>query len=78
MPRKKRKKIELTKESVQDLFQEVYDDTYNLRAQINTMFRKWEAKAKDEGDIAGFGDQIVKLINAQAKNQDQKIMILKL
>jgi len=38
---------------------------------------KWELKIKDNGEIMALGDTIVKLIAAEAKNQDQKIMLLK-
>lgn len=41
------------------------------------MFTKWELRVKEGGEIAAIGDQIVKLIAAEAKNQDQKIMLLK-
>ena len=41
------------------------------------MFTKWEQKVKEEGNIAAIGDQIVKLIAAEAKNQDQKIILLR-
>jgi len=36
-----------------------------------------EVKVKEEGNIAAMGDQIVKLIAQEAKNTDQKIMLLK-
>ena len=77
MPRPKRKKIELNEEGVNNLLQEIYNDSHNIRAQIKRLYTKWETKAKEEGHIAAFGDQIVKLIAAEAKNQDQKIMLLK-
>jgi hypothetical protein len=41
------------------------------------LFTKWEQKVKEGGEIAAIGDQIVKLIAAEAKNQDQKIMLLR-
>lgn len=77
MARPKRKKIEFTEESLNELFQEVYNDSFNIKSKINRLFIQWEAKIKDEGSIAGLGDQITNLIKAEAKNQDQKIMILK-
>ncbi len=77
MARPKRKKIHFTKESVNNLFQEIYDDNHNIKAQITRLFTKWETRIKEDGNIAAIGDQVVKLIIAQAKNQDQKIMILK-
>lgn len=77
MARPKRKKIEFTEDSVNNLLQEIYDESHNQKAKITRLFTKWEQKVKEEGNIAAIGDQIVKLIAAEAKNQDQKIMILR-
>ena len=78
MPRKKRKKIQFNEDSVNEYMQEVYDDSFRLSSKINILFSKWEAKIKDGGEIAALGDSIVKLIAAMAKNQDQKLQILKI
>jgi len=75
--RPKRKKLEFTEESVNMLLQEIYDESHNIKAKITRLFTKWETKVKEEGNIAAIGDQIVKLIAAEAKNQDQKIMLLR-
>ena len=72
-----RKKLRFDEESVNDLLQEIYNDSHNIRAKIARLFTKWEQKVKEGGEIAAIGDQIVKLITAEAKNQDQKIMLLK-
>lgn len=77
MARPQRKKLKFDEESVNKLLQEIYDDTHNIRASIKRLFTKWETKIKEGGEIAALGDQVVKLINAEAKNQDQKIMLLK-
>lgn len=77
MARPTRKKLKFDEDSVNKLLQEIYDDTHNIRAQIKRLFTKWETKIKEGGEIAALGDQVVKLINAEAKNQDQKIMLLK-
>lgn len=77
MARIKRKKLEFTEDSVNEFMQEIYNDTHNIRAKINRLFTKWEARVKEGGEIQAIGDQIVKLIAAEAKNQDQKIMLLK-
>ena len=77
MARPKRKKLEFTEVSVNNLLQEIYDESHNQKAKITRLFTKWEQKVKEEGNIAAIGDQIVKLIAAEAKNQDQKIMILR-
>jgi hypothetical protein len=42
------------------------------------LFTKWEQKVKEGGEIAAIGDQIVKLLGAEAKNQDHKLILLKL
>lgn len=77
MPRPKRKKLDFTEESVNKLLQEIYDESHNQKAKITRLFTKWEQKVKEGGEIAAIGDQIVKLISAEAKNQDQKIMLLR-
>ena len=77
MARPKRKQIEFTEESVNDLLQEIYIDSHNQKAKINRLFTKWETKVKENGEVAAIGDQIVKLIAAEAKNVDQKIVLLR-
>jgi hypothetical protein len=77
MPRPIRKKLEFNEVSVNKLLQEIYDESHNIKAKITRLFNKWETKVKESGEIAAIGDQIVKLISAEAKNQDQKIMLLK-
>jgi hypothetical protein len=77
MPRPQRKRLKFDEESVNKLLQEIYDESHNQKAKITRLFTKWEQKVKEGGEIAAIGDQIVKLIAAEAKNQDQKIMLLK-
>jgi len=77
MPRIKRKQIKFDEESANNLLQEIYNDSHNIRAKITMLFRKWEKYIDDESKIAVLGEQIVKLIQAEAKNQDQKILLLK-
>jgi len=77
MARPTRKKLTFDEESVNKLLQEIYDESHNIKAKIARLFSKWEVKIKDNAEIAVIGDQIVKLIAAEAKNQDQKIMLLK-
>jgi hypothetical protein len=76
-PRPTRKKLKFDEDSVNKLLQEIYDESCNVKAKIIRLFTKWELKVKEGGEIAAIGDQIVKLIAAEAKNQDQKIMLLK-
>jgi len=77
MPRIKRKQIKFDEESANNLLQEIYNDSHNIRAKITMLFRKWERYVNDETKIAVLGEQIVKLIQAEAKNQDQKLLLLK-
>ena len=77
MPRRKRTKLKFTEDGVNTYMQELYDDSFTLKSKIDILFRKWETKVKEGGEIAAMGDSIVKLIGAMAKNQDQRIMILK-
>ena len=78
MPRKKKTKLTFTEESVNEYMQEIYNDSFKLNSKINILFNKWEAKVKEGGEVAAMGDQIVKLIASMAKNQEQKIQILKI
>lgn len=77
MPRPKRRKLKFDEESVNNLLQEIYDESHNIKAKITRLFTKWEIKVKESGEVQAIGDQIVKLIAAEAKNQDQKIMLLR-
>lgn len=77
MPRPKRKELKFDEDSVNKLLQEIYNDSHNIKAKLTRLFTKWEQKVKEGGEIAAIGDQVVKLIAAEAKNQDQKIMLLK-
>lgn len=75
--RPKRKKIKFDEESVNDLLQEIYNESHNIRNKIARLYSKWESKVKEGGEIAAIGDQIVKLITVEVKNQDQKIVLLR-
>lgn len=77
MARPVRKRLAFDEESVNKLLQEIYDESFNIKAKITRLFTKWEVKVKEGGEIAAIGDQIIKLIAAEAKNQDQKIMLLR-
>jgi hypothetical protein len=77
MARPTRKKLKFDEESVNKLLQEIYDDSHNQKAKISRLFTKWETKVKEGGEIQAIGDQIVKVIALEAKNVDQKIMLLK-
>lgn len=77
MARPQKKKIKFDEESVNELLQEIYNDTHIIRNRIVRLFTKWEAKVKENGEVQAIGEQIIKLINAEAKNQDQKITLLK-
>ena len=77
MPRPIRKKLKFDEDSVNNLLQEIYNDSHNIKAKITRLFTKWESKVKDGEDIAILSKSVTDLINAEIKNQDQKIMILK-
>jgi hypothetical protein len=77
MPRPTRRQLKFDEDSVNKLLQEIYDESHNIKAKIARLFTKWELKVKEGGEIQAIGDQIVKLISAEAKNQDQKIMLLR-
>jgi len=77
MPRPTRKKLTFDEDSVNKLLQEIYDDSHVIKSKINRLMVKWETKVKEPGEIVALGDTIIKLITAESKNQDQKIMLLK-
>ncbi|MFW6242697.1 MAG: hypothetical protein ACOC2W_00900 [bacterium] len=77
MPRTPRKKLKFDENSVNELLQEIYNDNHNTKAKIARLFTKWEQYVREGGEIQAIGDQIVKLITAESKFQDQKIMLLK-
>jgi hypothetical protein len=72
-----RRKLKFDEESVNNLLQEIYNESHNIKAKIARLFTKWELKVKETGEVQAIGDAIVKLIAAEAKNQDQKIMLLR-
>jgi hypothetical protein len=72
-----RYKLKFDEDSLNKLLQEVYNDVHIVRAKTVRLFSKWEQKVKEGGEIAAIGDQIIKLLGVEAKNQDQKIMLLK-
>lgn len=76
--RPQRKKLKFTEESVNELMQEIYNDSHVIRARITRLYNKWEAKANEGGEVAAIGDQIVKLIVEEGKTQDKKINLLKI
>jgi hypothetical protein len=77
MARIKRKTIDLNEKSVKDLMQETYNDAHQIRSTIVALFNVWNSKVKEQGEIAATGKEIVSLINALARNQDQKIALMK-
>jgi len=77
MPRPTRKKLTFDEDSVNKLLQEIYYDSHVIKSKINRLMVKWETKVKEPGEIVALGDTIIKLITAESKNQDQKIMLLK-
>ena len=76
-PRPVRRRLTFDEESANKLMQEIYDESHNLKAKITRLFTKCELKIKEGGEIQAIGDAIIKLIAAEAKNQDQKLMLLK-
>ncbi len=76
--RPRRKKLKFTEDSVNELLQEIYNDSHIIRARIIRLFNKWEAHVNEGGEVAAIGDQIVKLIVEEGKTQDKKINLLKI
>lgn len=77
MARIKRKQIELNEKSLKELMQETYNDAHQIRSTIIALFNNWNSKIKELGEVAATGKEVVALINALARNQDQKITLMK-
>jgi membrane-bound lytic murein transglycosylase len=78
MPRIKRKKLTFNEESLNELIQEIYNDTHNVRSDIKTLFNKWGQKVNDPNEIAVLGKSIIDLINTEIKNNDHKVTLAKM
>lgn len=78
MPKKARKKLTFDEDSLNSLMQEIYVDQSNHKSKLSILYREWQSKAKSIEDINIIGMQILKLIDLEAKNIDQKSTILKI
>lgn len=78
MARLKRKDVKFTEEFLNEYSQEVYNDHHNYRAMIQAILSKWGPYIKDEGNVAAMGKDIVNLMNALARTNDQKLVLLKI
>lgn len=78
MARPKRKLLQFGNEdSINNLLQEIYNESHNIRAQVVTLMTKWNKNVNENGEIMAVGDKIAKLLVILSKNQDQKITLLK-
>lgn len=77
MPRPLKKKLKFDEDTLASLSQEIYNDQFNNRAKLSLLFRQWESKAKTIEDINIIGMQILKIIDLENKNIEQKVTILK-
>lgn len=77
MSRPLKKKLKFDEDTLASLSQEIYNDQFNNRAKLSLLFRQWESKAKTIEDINIIGMQILKIIDLENKNIEQKVTILK-
>lgn len=77
MARIKRKTMNIDEGTLKILMQEAYNDAHQIRSTVIALFNNWNSKIKEQGEIAATGKEVVSLINALARNQDQKITLLK-
>ena len=78
MARPKRKLLQFGNEdSINNLLQEIYNESHNIRAQVVALMTKWNKNVNENGEIMAVGDKIAKLLVILSKNQDQKITLLK-
>lgn len=78
MPRIKKKKLTFCEESLNELIQEIYNDTHNTRADIVTLFNKWGQKVNEPQEILMLSKAIIDLLNTVVKNNDHKVMLAKM
>lgn len=77
MPRPQKKKLKFTEESVNDFLQELYNDSLYIRTEVKNLKDKWTKHVNEGGEIAAIGKDIIGLLNAESKNQEQRIMLFK-
>lgn len=77
MPRIKRKKLKFNEESVNELLQELYNDTHSIKSEIKALFGAWRTKVNEPNEIAVLGKSIIDLINSEIKNEDIKLTLFK-
>lgn len=77
MARIKRKQMNIDETTLKALMQETYNDAHQIRSTVIALFNNWNSKIKEQGEIAATGKEVVALINALARNQDQKITLMK-
>ncbi len=73
-----KKKIKFDEESLNNICQEIYNDQFNHRARLSLLFKEWGSKAKTIEDINIIGAQILKILDLEGKNIEQKLGIGKL
>lgn len=78
MPKVAKKKIKFDEESLNNICQEIYNDQFNHRARLSLLFKEWGSKAKTIEDINIIGAQILKILDLEGKNIEQKLGIGKL
>lgn len=77
MPKPARKKLKLTEESLNELYQELYNENHNLKNKTARLFLKLDNYAKNAESTAVLGDQIIKAVNLELGVHDKKINLLK-
>lgn len=77
MPKPSRKKLKLTEESLNELYQEIYNENHNLKNKTARLFLKLENYAKTAESTAVLGEQILKAVNLELGVHDKKINLLK-
>lgn len=77
MPRPTKKKLDFTQDSLNQLIQEIYTDTYNVRSDIRVLLNKWSQMVNTGGEVAAIGKNIVDLIKVEVSNNEQKLVLAK-
>ena len=73
--RGRKQKITIDEESLERILDECYNETNDLKTEINNIYTIWNTKVVEIGEIAAVGKDIVKLLDQRDKVIDKKLRV---
>lgn len=73
--RGRKQKLKIDEDTLQNLLDECYNDTNDLKAEILTLYQKWDVKVVEIGEFAAIGRDLIKLLDQKDKLLDKKLKI---